>query len=65
MSNNVLQKTKTAVGSFCILLPHNGLRVHQVLLPAVRQRFWLLSTGVKLLINEITKYSKICVFCFF
>ena len=46
MSNNVLQKTKTAFGSFCILLPHNGLRVHQVLLPAVRQRFWLLSTGV-------------------
>ena len=45
--NKVLQKTKTAVANFRILLPHNVLVACQAWLPAVRQRFWLLSTGVR------------------
>ena len=32
MSKNVLQKTKTAVGGFSILLPHNGLVLHVMVL---------------------------------
>jgi hypothetical protein len=46
IANNVRQKTKTAVGHISIRLPHTSLWPYHGLLPAVRQRFWLLSTGV-------------------
>ena len=47
LANKALQKTQTALGSFSILLSHNGLlRVHGSL-PVARARFGLLSAGVR------------------
>jgi hypothetical protein len=45
-ANKALQKTQTALGSFSILLSHNGLLPVHGSLPVARARFGLLSAGV-------------------
>jgi hypothetical protein len=46
LANKALQKTQTALGSFSILLSHNGLLPVHGSLPVARARFGLLSAGV-------------------
>jgi hypothetical protein len=47
LANKALQKTQTALGSFSILLSHNGLLPVHGSLPVARARFGLLSAGVR------------------
>jgi len=47
MANKVLQKTKTAVANFGIVLSHNGLLLACGFVARRQGRCWLLSTGVR------------------